>query len=368
MALKRTYDVTITTLGPLHIGTNRVLNAEWDYVVRHGKTWVINPDAMLEHFQQPDGSFNEDLIGRPAGELLTDPAEFRPDNPIFRYVLPGTPRSQTSGAELREMYKDVFGRPYIPGSSFKGALRTLLVWGLFEQRNLELRTGELGNSRGWAGQSVERQLMGSNPNYDLGRAIQVADSAPLPTDVLQITPAQVVTGSEKMGSPIELEAVRQDTSFTTTVTLDEYLLSERPNRTLNFGDKWDLVAGLPALGRRWATDYLTRELAWFKQRKYTRVEQLYGQMLGLLRAERVKGGSFFLQIGWGGGWGSKTIGAPLQRNKDEWERLLAHRNLTPARFRRNPGDAFPKSRRLWMAGPQPGGPFGWCLVTMKERK
>src|SRR5262249_19520957 len=149
----------------------------YDYVTYGGKTWIIDPDAMLEFFQKPDGSFDERILGRPAAELLTA-QDFDPSNSqkLFRYILPGQPRAQGEGAVLREQYKDAFDRPYIPGSSLKGALRTVLAWHGFQQRKLIFDVDNLGGNPNWAAQSIERKLFGADPNHDLLRALQVADS------------------------------------------------------------------------------------------------------------------------------------------------------------------------------------------------
>lgn len=367
MTLKRIFEVDVTLLSPLHIGSGKELLRDYDYVTHGGKTWVINPEAMLEHFQRPDGSFDERLIGRPASELLQG-EDFQANSRIFRYVLPGQPRSPEKGAVLREQYKDVFELPYLPGSSLKGALRAVLAWHGFQEKKLALKTSDLQSGRSWVGQVYERQIFGSNPNFDLLRALQVADSQTAARESLRIINAQVVTGSEKFGTPIEVEAIWTDTTLTTTITLDNYLHSANAEKTLRFADSWSWLEDLPALGRKWATDQLQREREWFRTRNYEGISQLYGQMLALLERNRLKPHQFFLQIGWGGGWQEKTIGYPLQSNKSEWEKLLNDKRLSPARFRRREGDVFPKSRRVVMINRQVAAPLGWCLVEMKERK
>ena len=242
-----------------------------------------------------------------------------------------------------------------------------MAWDGFQEKQLALRVSDIKSGRSWAGQSYERQIFGANPNFDLLRALQVADSEGVAQETLHIVNAQVVTGSEKMGSPIELEAIWTDTTIKTTITLDTYLHSPTAERTLNFAERWQWLETMPAIARKWAGEHLKRERDWFRTRKYEGISQLYGQMLGILERNRLTENQFFLQIGWGGGWNDKTIGYPLQSNKTEWEKLLNDKRLSPARFRRNAGDLFPKSRRVMMINRQVAAPFGWCLVEMKER-
>ncbi len=46
----RIYDVTITTLNPLHIGTGRTLLNGYDFAVRNDRTYRLNEDAILGSF------------------------------------------------------------------------------------------------------------------------------------------------------------------------------------------------------------------------------------------------------------------------------------------------------------------------------
>lgn len=365
MPLKRRYTVTISLLSPMHIGSGRELLRDYEYVTHGGKTWVINPDALLAHLQKPDGSFDERILGRPAAELLT-PADFRMESGFFHYVLPGQPRAQGHGAVLREQYKNVKSSPYIPGSSFKGALRTILAWHGFQEQNLHLDVDQIRSGRNWAGQSLERSIFGRDPNHDLLRALQVADSQPVGIDRLQIINAQVVTGSKEMGAPIELEAIRTDTVFHTTITVDEFLRSPTAESKLHFAERWSWLEKLPQIARRWGVTQLEKERDWHKVRGYHNLGKLYHDMLNLLKRQALQKNQFFLQIGWGGGWQNKTLGYVLQKDSKAWERLLSDKRLSPARFQRKAGDPFPKSRRAVVANNVVTAPLGWCLIEMQE--
>jgi CRISPR-associated protein Csm5 len=366
-ALKQKFDVTITLLSPMHIGSGRELMKDYDYVVHGGKTWIIDAAAMLDRFVDAQGNLDEHIVGRPAAKLLND-KDFVEGSPVFRYVLPGQPRAQGTGAVLREQYKDGGDCPYIPGSSLKGNLRTILAWHGFRAAKLTLDVNRLSDSRSWAAQPIERSIFGPDPNHDLLRGLLVADSRPQSTSTLRIANAQVVTGSEKMGSPVEVEAVWTDTVFETTLTIDSYLHDARVEQELRFGQRWSWLTGLPEIARAWGIERLASERNWFHQRQYSRVAALYHQMLDILTAKKLAPNQFFAEIGWGSGWGSKTIGAPLQADTGQWERLLNDKRRSPARFRRREGDAFPKSRRSLVVGGQVAAPFGWCLVELKERK
>lgn len=366
--LTQTHDVTLTLLSPLHIGTGRELQRGFDYVTRSGRTWMIDADGMLDAFVDEQGRLDDRIIGRPAAELLVAD-DYREGSKAFRYVLEGQPRSGEAGAALREQIKDVFDQPYIPGSSIKGALRTVLLWHAWRERKTVLETDEMRTQK-TAAQPFERRLFGPDPNHDLLRAIRVADSEPVRIDALRIANAQVVTGAEKMGSPIEVESLKTDTVLHTTLTLDTFLRTPQAEQQMKFGDRWRWINQLPAIARAWGLEVLEAEQAWFAERKYVQIAELYREMAGLLKGEKLGRNRFFLQIGWGGGWNVKTVGPALRADPVRLERLLDDRQLSPARIRRNTGQPFPKSRRVMVIN-QPAqivAPFGWCLVEMKERK
>ena len=368
------YDVTVTTLTPLHIGTGRDLLLDFDYVLHDGRTWRIDEDALLEaKWEGGGGSHDKILQNRPPAELLDERTDFAPDSPWFRYVMQGQPRARGTGSQLREQIKDAQAQPYLPGSSLKGALRTALAWHGWEALGLRPQKSNLGRSAKWAGQQYERDIFGRDPNHDLMRALQVGDSSPGAADSLMLVNAKVITrGGE--GSPIEVEAVRPDTAFRLTVKLDEALFTPwAEQRGVRFGDRADWLRGLVDIVRAHTADRIRREAAWFVQRRGAeQARDLYGQ---LSRARPPKGG-FLLQLGWGGGWGSKTLGSRLSQNEDFLEGIIKDYRMARGK-QRHPGDPFPKSRRTAVSlvrskdgrsGETISLPLGWVLVEMKERK
>ena len=122
------YTLKVTTITPLHIGSGEELLNEYDFAVYNGQTWRINEAALLEAQNADDPRLAERLARTPPAQLLDKPTDFRPGSPCFRYVVKGVPRSALAGAQVREQLKDTFDRPYLPGSSLKGALRTALAW------------------------------------------------------------------------------------------------------------------------------------------------------------------------------------------------------------------------------------------------
>lgn len=366
------YDVTVTTLTPLHIGSGHMLLNEYDYKVRNKKTWRINEDAWLEAQDADDPKLVETLSRTPPGQLL-EAKDFTAGSPYFRYTLNGQPRAEGAGAQLQELLKTVKDEAYLPGSSLKGAIRTALAWHGWQETNKKPNLRDLERNRQYAGRRIEQELMGRDPNHDLLRALQVSDSAPAGKDCFLVLNVQVITGGG-LGSPIELEAIQTDTPFTLTIKVDNRLLGHwaKQNR-LKLGGNANWLANLPAYIQTHTRQRLNDELAWASERASAKpLAGFYNQLVGLTLPKN----KCLLQVGWGTGWADKTYGNHLQGNQRFMDAIIKDYQLSMGNKHR-PGDPFPKSRRTVMRvvkdksgriQQQPAVPLGWVLMEMKERK
>lgn len=368
-----TFDVTVTTVTPLHIGSGRKLLYEYDYKVHNNITWRINEDSWLEAQEGLDDPRKiEQLAKTPPGQLL-EAKDYRPDSPFFRYQLSGKPRSQQAGAELQEQIKTVADEVYLPGSSLKGAIRTALAWHGWGEKKINANITDLERSARAAGRRLEKQIMGADPNHDLLRALQVSDSISAGKESLIVLNAQVVTRGG-LGSPIELEAVKPDTAFHLTIKIDQTLFGQwaRENN-LRLGGNPVWLGQLSQIIQRHTAQRLQQEVAWYKNRPGAEATLSFYQQLA---GARLAPNSCLLQLGWGPGWGAKTFGAHLQTDPKFMEYLISTYNLARGKPRK-PGDPFPKSRRTTVRVvkdktgktlQRPSLPLGWVLLEMKERK
>ena len=363
--LKTIFDAEMSLLTPLHIGSGETLALSFDYAIHERRTWVSHQEKFASSMLDSDATRFEKLLAQtPPGQLL-QADDFQEDADIFRYVMAGAPRSAQIGAAVQAQIKDVSDQPYLPGSSLKGALRTLLVRHAFAEDGARLSVTDLNRSRSWAAQRLERDLMGPNPNYDLMRALQVSDSTPGSTADLILLNVQVFS-QRGSGAPIALECVRADAQFSTTLTIDEFLFSKQA-AGLRFGSKRQWLANLAQIANEQAVAQIKQELTFYASRPKSRVAALYRQIHKFL-TNGLPEGAFLLQVGWGGGWGSKTLGHLIPDK--EREAIIQQYRL--AKGTRKTGDTFPKSRRAVASGSledaQPMAPMGWLLVQLRERK
>lgn len=363
-------DIGLKVLTPLHIGNGQKLTQGFDYVCRNGRTYRLDLDALAEELYARDPKLTEQLLRTPPGQLLK-PEDLCPDAPYIRYVLSGTP----SGQEFREAIKDPHDRPYIPGSSLKGALRTVLAWHAWRELKLSFSSVHLPKDKKRAAQDVEAGIFGrdpekgrKSPHHDLLRALWVSDSAPAGTGALGIYQVKVWT---KRGgaAPISVEAIKPDTEFSLEITVDEALFSEWSKKEKGFPFRHrEWFEELPRLARERTKERLECELAFWEGAGFKKTLSPITSLIVNIDTLRREGNGFPLQLGFGTGWEGTTIGAPLKADP-LWPEVHRRYELgkAPRANRQTPPDEYPRSRRV-VVGPdeRPLQPLGWVWVSWKE--
>lgn len=365
------YEVEITTLNPLHIGTGDVLLRDYDYVSGGQQTWALDRDAILagEYDRETSGGQGPDSkrLALPPGQLVR-PDELRDGSPWVRYALAGV----TSIDQVREQIKDVNGQCYFPGSTLKGALRTVLMDHAVKSGAVEPDLSQLGERREGAGRAWEEQVFGRDPNHDLLRALIVGDSDPLPStpSPLMLLNAQVFAAGPP-GAPIVVEAVKPDVTFRLMVRVDDYLFSEQAAK-LGFARRREWLDNLAQIASGIGQEQIKQERAFIASRRgLDATRRFYDD----LSKARLPAGGFLLQVAWGVGWTGKAVTAWLPEAMQQKVRQRYKLGRPPRASRDWEPDLskpFPKSRRLRAV--RKGGeitagvPLGWVLVVFKERK
>lgn len=368
------YKLTVEVLTPLHIGSGRTLERDLDYVARNGRTWVVNQEALLADTLDEYGTFDNTLLGRPLRELLRD-EDYRLDSPYFRYIMPGEPVNRP----ISEQVKDVWGNPYLPGSSVKGALRTLLLWGIFkanEEKDLPaypaLSDLDDRDSRRAAQRIENKQFAPAAqsprevPNKDVLRALQVGDSTPVAPDALRVVTARVYPTGAKgtSGVDVDVEAIKVGSVFELCVTIDEYGFADQEAREqLGWDDMRKLLRNIPKIGQHYARQRVEEEKAYYQRKGDPAVQarEFYYE----LEKQSLKPSEWFMQIGWGAGWNSKTLNDRLSLQKQFEQGVVKRYNLD--RGKRKAGEPFPSSRKLILSKEhQPAIPMGWVKCRLER--
>lgn len=198
----RHYQLTLTAVGPIHIGNGQTIGKK-DYFNLDGKTLGIldverffdelNPDEREEYceFLERDSHVGLD-------EFLSRRQKFRScAHANVKYSIEATLSKSRRGdpqyLEARAFVKDGEGRPYVPGSSVKGMIRTALLTHVIQNNRagyMPLYDGRKARNRedcAKACRAIERKAFwregptGDADDFDIMRYISVSDSQPLST-------------------------------------------------------------------------------------------------------------------------------------------------------------------------------------------
>ena len=371
----------LKTITPVHIGSGEKLttldgfyaNRNWhrvdlDQVLASGK---IDPEQLAVTLSKRDFDWSslDQQLNLSSGQHCA-----------YRIPCP-EPVGRT---EVREAVKNAFGRPYIPGSSIKGALRTALLGSLIledgETRQLAAEKLDQSLQRGrvrreWVGQPIEQALLGKDPNHDLMRAIQVSDTLPIEARRLEMGLAWTVTLSQGQDGDqlvqkrqgqreykILVEQVPAQETMDLTIKIDPWLFRQTEMEQLGFSQQQQLlVTQFAQRSRNFSDQILKFDGSFFNDYGFDgSIVDFYYDLLDLL--DSLPEGGMLLPVGWGTGWAAKTVTDIVTReDNDLWQEV---RNTF--RLGRLNVDDFPKTRRLLYQGQNPISPLGWVQLTPDE--
>ncbi|MEM4729685.1 MAG: type III-A CRISPR-associated RAMP protein Csm5 [Thermoplasmata archaeon] len=380
----KSYSVEVEVLSPTHIGTGEKLGPS-DYLSEaNGKRiYYINLDLLLsrpgiapDEVASAVSHMGEGLAGLIARKRIL-PKEvalevLESEEPIRGEIMP----------HIRTL-----GKPYIPGSSLKGAIRTALLWKMLSSEN-ELRKFALEEltriaaehkhvSPKKADDRIEARALSDErqkdlPHYDILRALRVSDITPLDGSATAIYDIGIFslqtgrriggrgdrrTGGEKLSIPVE--ALRPGKRLRGELTIDEWLLHDVRAKELGFGGRSSFIEGFAEACRERSDQLIKGELERLKADPFSDARAFYQ---GLLK--RNSGSSFTLQISWGTGWDAKSV-MPILRDElgNAYTQLL--NSLRIAKHRRPPGAPFPSTRHMTAHQERPGVPLGWVLISLR---
>lgn len=181
----------LEVLTPLHVGAGGpALQFDYDVVWANRLFWALNTEqAIAERLSLEDIERGVE----PRISHLVRRDEYRH---YVRYTVEFSHEVNEAPRELLPLARDVDDRPYLPGSSLKGAARTALAYA-FVADQLARAHGDLARTpvgqaiaralqrprREWFARPLEIALfqLGDrfDPNHDLLRALRVYDSPPI---------------------------------------------------------------------------------------------------------------------------------------------------------------------------------------------
>ena len=379
----------LQTITPVHIGTGETLNF-MDGCYTNGRWYHIDLDKVLAHPSTDINALTSEMSQRGfrwehyLRQHNTDLSELS----AYNLSCPQNPED----VEIREAIKTIGDRPYIPGSTLKGAIRTALLGevlsesdDIYRESLSRLETlidqGPRGNPRReQPAQRIESLAFGKDPNRDLLRALHVSDTMPVDSDTLEIGLAWTVTldPNDRLVQKIDrgreyknfVQHIQTGQRLTFTLKIDEILFREQEKTRLDFSPLQEKVLRDIAEVCRSATDALMRsEQDFFDYYHLPEIANIYDKLIGLNKT--LPEGEFLLQIGWGTGYRANTVASLYTEDEEppiDWMDLRERFKLGESRSRRGHYDEreFPKTRRILYRGENPTVPLGWVKISPTE--
>ena len=176
--------IKIETLTPVHVGSGQSLYNGMDFIAQNKNLGIIDVDKLgrligsdqktiQEWVTSIDrGTGGEFVLGRTGSHDIKDYSS--------RVIANRVDFGQYDGT-LKECMHDGLGRPYIPGSSIKGAIRTLLLATIIGKLDNDawgetvLRINERNGRRYTVNDRIENRVLG-DIDTDIFRFIRVGDA------------------------------------------------------------------------------------------------------------------------------------------------------------------------------------------------
>jgi len=332
--LSRRVFMQATALTPVHVGVPAAERwvREWDYVLAPEGDAIYRLDLGRLLSLLPE----EALLrggGQPPARLLGPEGLERARLSVHRL------HGGRDVGEVMPLIRDARGRPYLPGSSLKGAVRSALLWARTAGR--ELGPEHLHRDREGrivpraAGQRIEeeflrpsqrRQRSTTGANYDLLRIVRLSDALPLRVETVVARVVWVGRTRPQARDLTWAEFFPPGARLVFWLETDRRLAEEegpRPPRLgappLQGGLGWprevaDLASPdhLARLCREWSGQVLREQLRLAQElqgpiRRHVLdvLEELSRRLKGL-EAE-----AFLLPVGWGTGLFGKTVAGRL---------------------------------------------------------
>jgi CRISPR-associated protein Csm5 len=391
------YRWIMTTLTPVHIGSGDRLREGFDFIDFDGFLWFANQGALFrtvleEALRVRKG--DEAQIALEIAEMnlyqfvnngWLRPEHFKTNPGIFSYRLAGKLSKKQNRGELFSHIKDIENRPYIPGSSLKGSLRSMVMRAIAHQ-DQQKPVYHPGNPKKAAFPMEQRYFAvpgsdaGQFPYFDLWRAFRMTDSTPLPTEGLTLAqaiiyrrPAQSQSSSDNPSIPLDLEVIPSQQNLEAHCWIDTWLLNDqRAARDMRFNadQKTWLTRRLVQRIREETAKILEAERNFYQaiSQQGNPLPRGIGRSIKFLfdTFNELDDCEFMLTVGKGTGWLQKTLGHVLQEKltDDEFRQIVKKFRLGRGMWNRT--ELIPYTRMLVSTDSQSIAPPGWIKIRVEE--
>jgi CRISPR-associated protein Csm5 len=313
----------VECLTPVHVGSGEALRLDVDYFSASGVTHVLDPERVGEALAGLDALADQLAtgVGDRRGFSIGDAIARRKVDPVRLGLYPPV-AGKLEASRLRRGLRSADGRLLIPGSTIKGALRTLLLaaWANEDgphtgrrtrsaSRGLEKAAANRGKSR-FLAQPLEQEifrveseaprLRRQDAQSDVLRMLAVSDAA-FPEAALDVVSSKAVGTNRNTLTAVE--ALRPSARALVTLRVGDGFVEGKP--PFSAAHRLPSFHELARLSHAHAKHLLEGDRDYFRQNPVAAsLADRCDQLLARIRSGRE--GELFLRLGWGTGWRTMT--------------------------------------------------------------
>ncbi len=316
-------------LSPFHIGTGKEITP-LDYFIEDNRIVVYNFQKLLGE----DTSFAERFLKLTEKQnvrklFLKDILTSKQKSNKNYYLYTGAVSRHLKGdlesemnksnkANIWEFIKDTKYKPFIPGSSIKGTIRTAIVYYIFKKdEDLKSQlTKRLWKESKNIVNSLIFQPGDLDAKEDILRILSVSDANIIEDAPLSIECAKRLSSKRLLGFPNYYECVKPESRLSFSLSFFKALIKAKPEWQkilLKYRvDKQSIINYC----REFSNDLIEQEISYFenhKERNFAlKVKKFYEEKL---KKEPLEENEFLLRLGQGGGFYGKTLAMLLEKTK-----------------------------------------------------
>lgn len=388
MRMRGNWQYHMQVLTPLHIGSGQAL-LPFEYVTDKNLEQVVRVD-IPRFFRLPGFPVQKYTaqVKQAGFNLQGDFRQAALKCPLYSIKTSGNlPELQNAGYDSQRILEHIreAGKPYVPGSSLKGALRSMLLRGMVNdhqekyeadlQREIEqveaMDPKGKNRKKAFFSNQPEQRLLGDQ-NRSLLRVVQVSDSSHLDLSALQLGCIKVLSQSQyaycwkilggetntedaDKATPVFFEALAPGTKLEGRIKIDADLMNEGVARQLHFEKKLSYIDNLVKYLQDGANRLLEHEKQFYEKLGFNpgirQIEYLQKEL------QDCGDDSFLLPLGWGTGYLAKATGWII--NGQLMERI--RHNFAMGRQ----GFALPKSRKICFEQGEVVAIPGWVRISLQ---
>lgn len=246
------YDLYLEVQGPVFVGSGQMISKKEYIFLPNQKVGIIDMEKLYGFLRRKrlDGRYEEYLFGNGFEDLKQWLGKYgiteKEIQPYMKYIIgnDGADMQRNRQLQVASFIKDPYGKPYVPGSSIKGMIRTMLLGAELSsnpqkyraqireiqqtvERERKLRTVKVARKI----ESAHFNQLDRKPNRredavnDFMAGLIVSDSDPLEVSDLNLCPKLDMHTDGKMSKlPLLRECLKPGTKIHCTVTVDRGIM------------------------------------------------------------------------------------------------------------------------------------------------